>query len=272
MAVDQSTGEVYVSSSESDLVDAFEASGTPDPTHPTFTEIDGTTPFPFMMPSGLAVDNSAGPNKHDIYVADFGAYGGAAVLQFNPTGIRTAQPAITVADVPNEGSTQPGGLPPVVNNLGFNPAGVAVASNGDIYVADLSNNVIDVFEPNGTFVSQFGSGVISNASGMTFGPAGDLYVANGSGTIEFEPSGSCVNSCTPIDPSGTAGVTTDPEGDVYADEGGKIAEFTPSGRTVADVRRRTIGDWYGRRLQRNQRLGLRRRLCARQGRISSNNS
>jgi hypothetical protein len=215
VAINQSTGEVYAASFGSGVVDAFEASGTPDPTHPKLTEANGTTPYPFINPFGLAVDNSAGPNKGDIYVADYSAQ---TLTQFEPSGARTATPAITAANVPAEGTAQSGGLPPVLNNGGFNAAGVAVASDGDVYVADLSNNVIDLFEPNGTFVFQFGSGHISGAYAMTVGSSGDLYVANGNGTIEFEPSGACLNSCSP----------TDPEGNIYADEGGRVSEFNSS--------------------------------------------
>ena len=59
-AVNQSTGEVYVSD-EGGAVYAFEASGAPDPTRPVLTEADGTTPFHFQLSYGVAVDNSGGP-------------------------------------------------------------------------------------------------------------------------------------------------------------------------------------------------------------------
>ncbi len=253
VAVDQSTGEVYTASFNSNVVEAFEASGTPDPAHPMLTETDGATPYPFSNPFGVAVDNSGGPNKGDIYVADYGAYGGAALLQFGPSGVRSAQAPISASNVPPEGTAQSGDLPAVLNNGGFNPAGVAVGSSGEVYVSDLSNNVIDVFDPNGTFVSQFGSGTITGAYAMTFGSTGNLYVANGNGTIEFGASGVCVNSCIPVDPAGTLGVTTDPEGDVYADEGGKITELSPSGEPI-----QTLGEGklaFGRGIAFNETSG-----------------
>ena len=50
VAINQSTGEVYASSERSGVVDAFEASGAPDPIHPKLTEANGTTPYPFITP------------------------------------------------------------------------------------------------------------------------------------------------------------------------------------------------------------------------------
>ena len=252
VAINQSTGEVYVTSAGSNVVDAFEASGAPDPTHPQLTEANGTTPYPFHYPFGLAVDNSAGSTKGDIYVAD---YVSGALVQFDPTGTRTAQSPITVSNVPNEGTAQSGGLPAVVNNGGFNPAGVAVAPNGDVYVSDPTNNVIDVFEPNGTFVSQFTSGNLSGSYGIALDSSGDLYVTNtnGSGTVEFGPSGTCVNSCASVDLFGAWGVTTDPEGNVYSDEGGRVTELNSSGEPIQSFGEGTLV--FGRGIAFNESTG-----------------
>ncbi|MGA8744625.1 MAG: hypothetical protein WB507_02025 [Solirubrobacterales bacterium] len=228
-AINQSTGVVYISSYGSSAVYAFEEPGVPA-AHPQLTKADGTTPYPFVHPYGVAVDNSTGPNKGDIYVADYNA---GDVVQFNPSGSHTSLPPITALSVPKEGTEQTGGLPPILNNRGLDPTGVAVASDGDVYVADQSNNVIDVFEPNGMFVSQLGAGHVSGANAIAFGDAGDLYVAqNASGLIELDQSGACVNSCASIDPAANLGVAVDAEGNVYADEGATISEFTSSGEAL----------------------------------------
>ena len=225
-AIDQSTGEVYVSAFSAGIVDAFEASGAPDPTHPELTEVDGSTPYPFATPYGVAVDNTVGPDHGDIYVAD---YSGGTVSQFDPSGVRTKLAPLTAADVAPAGTKQSAGLPPVLNNGALQPTGVAVASNGDIYVADQSNNVVDLFEANGTFVSQLAAGQISGPNVIALDASDNIYVAqNGSGLVEFEPSGVCVNSCTPIDPAANLGVAIGPEGNVYGDQGGTITEFNAS--------------------------------------------
>ena len=227
VAINQSTEEVYIADYSAAAVFAFEASGEPDTAHSKLTKADGTTPFPFSNPYGVAVDNSGGSDQGDIYVASYTA---GAVNQFDPTGARTATPAITAQDVPVEGTPQSGGLPAVLNNGGFSPVGLAVAANGDIYVGDQSNSVVDVFESNGTFVSQLAAGYANGTNLIALDHSGDLYVTSyGNGTVEFSPSGACVNSCTPIDPAGASGVTVDKAGHVFANEGNQIAEFSSSG-------------------------------------------
>jgi hypothetical protein len=227
VAINQSTGEIYAATGSA--VDAFEASGTPDPVHPKLTEANGTTPYPFAYSWGVTVDNSAGSDKGDVYVADFSAQ---SVIQFDPSGARTPTPAITALNVPANGTAQSGGLPAVRNNGRFNPIGVAVASNGDIYVGDDSNLVVDVFEPSGAFVSQLAAGDISVPFGVAVAPSGDLYAASNNGTFEFEPSGACANSCHPVDPSASTSLAIDGEGNVYIDESSKISEFNASGERI----------------------------------------
>ena len=72
LGINQATGTIY-SSSFGSTVYSLNGSGTPDPTRPKLTEANGTTPFPFVNSYGLAVDNTAGPNHGDIYVADYSA-------------------------------------------------------------------------------------------------------------------------------------------------------------------------------------------------------
>ncbi len=231
LAINQKTGEIYASSYGANAVYAFEADGSKDPTHPMLTEADGSTPYPFSNPYGVGVDNSSGPNQGDIYVAENGA---KSVTQFGPSGSRTAQAPITVADVPANGATQSSlDLPPVVNNGNFDPTGVAVASNGDVYVSDLTNAAIDIFEPSGVFVAQIGTGHLAESLfSLAIDSHGNIYAAeNGYGVLEFDSSGACVNACTPIGNS-ALGVATDAEGNVYVDEVSAVDEFSSSGMRV----------------------------------------
>ena len=226
MAINQSTGEIYASSYVSGVVDVFEASGSPDSTHPKLTEANGTTPYPFIDPYGLAVDNSGGPTKGDIYVAD---EQGQTVTQFDPSGARTAQAPITAANVPAEGTDQSGDLPPVLNNLGFKPTGVAVAPNGDIYVADTGQQCRRCIriERHLRLPTRRRPDIRPQCN-RSRPPVTSTLPSIGSGLVEFEPSGACVNSCASIDPSAYFGVATDPEDDVYAAEGGRVTEFNSS--------------------------------------------
>ncbi len=64
-----------------------------------------------------------------------------------------------------------------------NPYSVAVGSGGKIYVTDTFNDRIQVFKPNGVFLSAFGSsgtgdGEFSLPQGIAVGGGGNIYVAD----------------------------------------------------------------------------------------------
>jgi hypothetical protein len=220
VAVNESTQHVYVTDMASAVVNNFEASGAADPTTPQLTGVA------FVQPYGVAVDNSGGSAEDDIYVADLGA---GAVDQFDQAGASTGS-QITVANVPTEGTVQSGGLHAVVNNGAFSPTGVAVGSSGHVFVADTSNNVVDEFSSSGVFVEQLGAGLISGLQLIAVSGAGDLYVANATGTVELDAAGSCVDvACGPLDAAGTIGVAVDGAGNVYASEGNQIAKYDAAG-------------------------------------------
>jgi DNA-binding beta-propeller fold protein YncE len=78
------------------------------------------------------------------------------------------------------------------------PGGIAVASNGNIYVADTGANVVDEFSPSGTFLGTVVSSGLFEPTGLAFGPGGNLYVANfgvsnESYVAEFSASGTPIN-------------------------------------------------------------------------------
>lgn len=89
------------------------------------------------------------------------------------------------------------------------PTGIAVAANGDVFVADAFNDVIDLFNPNGTFNSIFASTGLFSPSALAIGPDGFLYVANESGNsyiTRYDSSGNPVDA-TPFVPA-NADLTT----------------------------------------------------------------
>jgi PKD repeat protein len=76
------------------------------------------------------------------------------------------------------------------------PAGVAVDSSGNIYVADTNNNRIEKFDSNGLYISQFGSygsgdGQFNRPKDIAIDSSGNIYVAdNGNRRIQkFDSSG-----------------------------------------------------------------------------------
>jgi hypothetical protein len=108
VAIDQSTGDVYVADTQYARIEKFDAQGNflqawgwgvtdgkaesevcsaPSACQPG---LSGSGPGQFENPTAVAVDNSSGPNKGDVYVADTGNAGGgtgnAAILKFNSSG------------------------------------------------------------------------------------------------------------------------------------------------------------------------------------------
>ena len=124
----------------------------------------------------VAVDNSGGSTQGDVYVGHE-----SSIDKFDSSGIPDP---IT----PSFG----GGASPLTLTV---PEGLAVdPANGDIYVSDFANNLVDVYESSGTFVTQFSTG--SGPGSLAFNSTGtDLYVvAENSRTLEeFDSDGGPVS-------------------------------------------------------------------------------
>jgi DNA-binding beta-propeller fold protein YncE len=174
VAVDQSDGNVFVANHGS--VESFTPvnRSTPSAGYTTGTPLAGS----FKNAVSVAVDGSNGSSGGEVYVADAPA---KTVYKF--IGPRKA----------NEG--QPG--TPAQIGAGASPLALgragAVAvdpANGDIYVADSVNGVVDVYEPSGAFLTQFATG--SEPDGLAFDGSGSgLYVyAEGAARVEeYDASG-----------------------------------------------------------------------------------
>ena len=115
-------------------------------------------------------------------------------------------------------STCQGGIPGGGAGQLFSPGGVAVASSGDLYVADTLNERIDEFSAAGAFIKTYGWGVSD-------------------GQDQFE---TCTSTCQGGIPGGGAGqlhnpfgIATDSSGDVYvADNNERIDEFSAAGAFI----------------------------------------
>jgi len=82
----------------------------------------------------------------------------------------------------------------------YQPAGMAIDSSGDIWVANqngASNDYIQKFSPSGTYLSGFdayGIGGIEGAEDIAIATSGNIWAVNGYYTVmEFSPSGSVLN-------------------------------------------------------------------------------
>jgi hypothetical protein len=169
-------GDVYVVDSGAKTVDRFSSSGTP----PVFSPLafsasgeyivgakltgtptgTGGTLVSFEHPDGVAVNEaSTGPGAGDVYVAD----GAGHVLDvFSSTG----QYVSRLTGTP----TGAGGAEVPFKD----PQGLAVdQSTHDLYVTDPESEVVDVFSSTGSYVTQFGAGVLGVS-----GPYGESVAVN----------------------------------------------------------------------------------------------
>jgi DNA-binding beta-propeller fold protein YncE len=150
VAVQQSTGDVYVADQSNDRVEKFTASGE------LILSFNSTPAGPFSGPTGVAVD----PTSGDVYVTD---QFNNAVDKFSPTGVYISQLDGT--------ATLAGGF--------SSPSGIAVdPSNGNVYVADSANAVVDVFSSTGTYLTQFGSGTLAFPTSVAVDGASNVYVVD----------------------------------------------------------------------------------------------
>ena len=234
VAVNEATHHVYVVSDRGNYrgqIYNFTPAGELDSTQPTLTGA------PDLAPYGLAVDNSGGAFAGYIYTSTYNQdLSVRAVQQFDPAGVATAV-RIEASDLPADGTTQGGSLPPIVNN-GFEPfLGLAVDGSGNILVYDRANNAIEKFTPAGTFVAQLGAGLVPFGGSIDIDSSGNIYVATILGVLELDVGGNCVNSCAPLfGPRNTPGVAIADDSKILTtdEQTGSIREYELSGDLVSE--------------------------------------
>ena len=172
---------------------------------------------PFILPNGVAIDQSTIPNR--VYVADFnnnrvlGWASVAALVNAKPADIVIGQPDF-FSNACNAGGVS-------ASTLCF-PIGIAVDTSGNLYVADNNNN--RVLEYNTPFIATGTPG------------AGDVIADEVFGQGDSFTSKECLvgpgNLCAPD------GVALDSMGNLYVADSGnnRVLEYSfPSINTTADV-------------------------------------
>jgi streptogramin lyase len=155
IAIDQSTGNIYVSDFGNNRLEKFSSSGALLATIGTKGSGEGQ----LLAPRGIVLDSSG-----NVWVADSGNY---RVEGFSPAG------------TPNGAFGKKG-----TGNLEFNaPYSIAI-SGGNLYVTDSANNRVQEASTSGAYLGQFGSpgsgpGQLSAPIGIATNPStGNLYVTD----------------------------------------------------------------------------------------------
>jgi len=244
LAVDHSSGDLYVLDSETNTVEKFDSAGnsvdfTAGTGHTTGTNrLSGAetkagsfseTAFGEVSPTALAVDPSSG----DFYVPDIAD---GVVDKFKPSG--ELEKAFG-----EEGQV----------NV-EHPSGVAVdPANGDLYVGDVLREV-KVFDSSGKPAGQFETE--HYLSGIAVDSSGTVYVSRlfplvgQKGTEVYKPSSTSpleyANPPKQLDPNPSQSVGVDPStGNVYVDEGEGIAFYDSSGNRLETLRKPSPGHLSG---------------------------
>ena len=175
LAINQSTGNVYVVDDGSNNVQIFSKAGAYISTFGTYGVGGNGT---FYEPAGIAINQSTG----NVYVTDYDNY---RVEEFNSSG-----GYITQWGSSGSGNGQFSGA----NFIAVNP------STGNVYVTDWGNNRVQEFSSSGSYITQWGSS--GSGNGQFNGPSGiginqqtgNVYVSDGinNNVQEFSTNGSYI--------------------------------------------------------------------------------
>jgi hypothetical protein len=218
VAVDQGTHDVYVADYGSgNKLKRFDESGAPANFSALGTnEIGGFGFFPGEALNEIAVDSAS----HDFYVA---GYFSGVIKAYQQNG----EPHEFTAG-PGAGSNEIEGFTEL--------CGVAVDSNGDIYMGDYGTGV-HVYAPDGEELISFSA---SEACNVAVDSSGDVYVARYAfgepGVEKFTPSEFPVTASTTYASAGEVtgaaayAIAVDPASDdLYVDEGNRVSVYDSSG-------------------------------------------
>jgi len=221
VAVDQGTNDVYVAEYDGfphrARIERFDENGAPA----EFSALGSNEISDFAIYSGEAIGEIAvDSTSHDFYVADYLNHVIKAFKQSGEPKEFTAGPGSGSSELPDFSEV----------------CGVAVDSNGDIYMGDYGTGV-HVYAPDGEEVTSFEA---PEACNVAVDSQGNVYVARyvfgKTGVAKFAPSQFPVTASTTYtsegDVTGVAAyaLAVDPENDdLYVDTAAKVKVFDSSG-------------------------------------------
>jgi YD repeat-containing protein len=175
IAINQSTGNLYVADYLADRVEEFSSTGA----FVTSFGSKGSGGGQFTTSQGVAIDSSG-----DVWVAD---YSNQRIEEFSSSGTFMLAAGWGVKDGKSEAetctTTCQAGIKGSGNGELNGPTELALA-NGDLYVSDYNNYRVDEFSSAGVYMSKFGSkgsgnGQFEGPTAIAVDPSsGELYVAD----------------------------------------------------------------------------------------------
>jgi hypothetical protein len=219
---------------------------------------------PFQFVFGVAVDNSGGANDGDLYVGELAEDGGplaGTIHRFDEAG-KYAGVSFSGADTPAGSFSffQQATFALAVDTIAVDSS--AGPHGGDLYVADLEHEVIDLFDESGDYLCQITGGPTPSASecngsagsatpdgGLTptavavDESSGDLYVADARNDVidRFDDSGKYIGQITDPHLTKPSAIDLDSTGALYVVNGGlfeggeTVVKFDAAGSFVSEI-------------------------------------
>ena len=205
-------GDMFVTSFSNHCVYVYDSSGIQKTTFGSY----GTGPLQFNSPSGIAI------NGDIIYVAE---HGGNRIQKITLEGR-------FLGTIGSEG---------VSNKLFQHLFAVCIGPDGKIYVAEYSNNCIQVFHRDETFSHIIdGNGKLQGPEGLSFDISGNLHVTsyNSHTIIVLTPEGQYIRQYGSPNLLRPAGIAIDPAGYSFVvnSGGNSLTIFDPSGNYVNSIK------------------------------------
>ena len=250
-----SSGNVYVLDKGNNRVQKFDSSGN---YISKWGSLNCNSPemYDLCFPEGIAVDSN-----NNVYVSD---RGNGRIVKYSSSGVYitawNSRYANDVAIDSNDnvfvieyngvkkldsngtvvsewGSYGCAYNGPLSNGAFCNPDGLAIDSNGNVYVGDQSNYRVQKFDNNGNYILQwgqqgYGDNEFQLISGISVLSSGNIAVLDRNGSIvrEFDNTGTFVQRWNVVE-NDTYGIFTDDSGAIYvtASSPNKIIKFDSSG-------------------------------------------
>ena len=195
----------------------------------------------FSANVAVAVDNSAGTSKGDVYVADSSNHriekfdsSGNFLLAFGANvggaGVNTCASGCV------EGSS--GSTPGAFETPTFLAVDSSGGGEGDVYVGDTGDGRISKFDASGNLITSWSSGgqleVEGEFDGLAVDSSGTLYVLSRREHMsKYSPDGSSAGEFQANYETTPIGIAVDSAGDIYkARASGVVAKLNPSGESL----------------------------------------